>query len=171
MVHWKFTGEKRPRTQEEWEEEFARYKVTPEYILHNQDMSLEEFKFIYYMEYAHRSLGRIIGVCFATGYIYFTLWKRKCISKSMVKQLTVLLGFGTLQGFIGWWMVKSGIDPEENKVRAHVSPYRLATHLVYAFALYTLILSTGYRALYNASRAINTPVHTNQLKRIKMFTH
>lgn len=100
------------------------------------------------MEYAHRTLGRIIGVFFATGYVYFCLYKRKQVTKSMKKQLSLLLGLGAIQGFIGWWMVKSGLDPEENKVQARVSPYRLATHLIYAFGLYTIVLITGYRAFY-----------------------
>lgn len=153
MVHWKFFGEQRPRTPEEWEAEFARYKESPEYKLHNQGMAVEDFKFIYMMEYGHRTLGRLIGLAFAVPFLGFVLARRLPVASPLTKLLAGAGALGGLQGLIGWWMVRSGLTEEDNKVRARVSPYRLATHLVSAFALFSLLTVGGLqvcrRPLYN----------------------
>ena len=109
-------------------------------------MSLDEFKFIYHMEYGHRTLGRIIGLAYALPFAYFLATKRVSLKTGLGKGLLVALGLGALQGGIGWWMVKSGLTEEDNKVKAKVSPYRLATHLITAFTLFTLLSVLGLRA-------------------------
>jgi len=146
MVHWKFFGEKRPVSEADWVAEFERYKASPEYRLHNDGMSLKDFKFIYHMEFGHRSLGRFIGLAFGLPFLGFLATKRLPLNSRLTKLLTVALGLGGLQGYIGWWMVKSGLTEEDNKVRAKVSPYRLATHLISAFTLFGLLTVGGLQA-------------------------
>jgi len=158
MTHWKFTGEKRPRTQEEWEEEFAKYKESPEYKLHNQHMTLEEFKFIYHMEYGHRSLGRSIGLVFTLPLLYFLFRGRVKLNQPIAKRLGVLLAMGGAQGLVGWWMVKSGLSGGSNEHKGRVSPYRLATHLVSAFVIYLFTLVTGLRAYYGKTEILKNGI-------------
>lgn len=167
MVHWKFTGEKRPQSEEEWEKEFDLYKQSPEYKLNNPDMTLQQFKFIYHMEYGHRSLGRVIGLVFAIPLVYFLARGRVKLSSPLAKRLGLLLGLGGTQGLIGWWMVKSGLNEQTNTSYARVSPYRLATHLVSAFIIYCLLLATGMRMWYgkhiitlieNTAKNYSTPI-------------
>jgi len=142
MVDWKLIKDmKPPQTQQEWIEEFERYKQYPEYkfVITEREMGLNDFKFIYYMEYAHRMWGRFIGVAFLLPAAYF--WRRGYFSagvKPKILAMTALLGF---QGFLGWYMVKSGLV--ENEGIPRVSQYRLAAHLLSAFVLYTLFLWTG----------------------------
>ncbi len=152
MVHWKFTGEQRPVTAEDWAVEFDRYKESPEYKIHNTGMTMEEFKFIYHMEYGHRTLGRIIGLAFGGPLVYFLASKRVRLSSPLAKRLGVLFLLGGGQGLIGWWMVKSGLDLPDNSTVAKVSPYRLATHLISAFALYCVLMYTGLRCLHGKSK-------------------
>lgn len=137
-----------PRTEEAWKEEFEKYKATPEFQILNTRMSLEEFKRIYYMEWHHRILGRIIGVAFILPASYYIV-RRKVPRKFAMG----LVGIGALigfQGFLGWWMVQSGL--RENELVAQdgvprVSQYRLAAHLGTAFGVYTLMLLMGLSVL------------------------
>jgi heme A synthase len=135
MTTWKFTGEKRPTNESEWEEEFDLYKQSPEYRLHNSDMEIKDFKFIYHMEYGHRTLGRVIGVAFTVPLLLFIANKSISMRTGFGKALVGVLSLGGVQGLIGWWMVKSGLDEKTNVEKAKVSPYRLATHLSIAFTL------------------------------------
>lgn len=153
MVTWKLLGEQRPRSPAEWEEEFQRYQQFPEFKMKNPNMTLEEFKFIYFMEYSHRMWGRAIGAFFALPAVYF--WTKGYFSKAM--KMRVLL-FGALigaQGLMGWYMVKSGLEEERfqdvNDV-PRVSQYRLASHLSFAFVLYTLFLHSSFAHLLPAER-------------------
>lgn len=141
MTDWKFTGEKRPVTEEEWEAEFSKYKKSPEYLKVNQGMSLEEFKFIYWLEYGHRMWGRFLGVVFAVPCAYFAA--RGYITKPLALRIFPLFLMGGGQGLVGWWMVKSGLEQPRNEYAVpRVSPYRLAAHLSSAFAIYTGLLWT-----------------------------
>jgi cytochrome c oxidase assembly protein subunit 15 len=108
MTEWKFTGERPPWSQADWEAEFAKYKASPEYRKINRGMSLEEFKFIYWMEYAHRMWGRILGLVFAGPAVYFAA--KGYINKPLAKRLGLLFAMGGGQGLVGWWMVKSGLE-------------------------------------------------------------
>lgn len=143
MVHWHpIKGIVPPLTQAEWETEFAAYAKTPEFKWMNHSMSLEEFKRIWYMEYAHRMWGRLIGLVYAVpAAVFFTRgWIRPA-------QRPIVLGLGALigvQGVIGYLMVKSGLDHDPQGAHVpRVSQYRLALHLSTAFTLYLGCLWTG----------------------------
>ncbi|KAI3659057.1 hypothetical protein MP638_002076 [Amoeboaphelidium occidentale] len=146
MVDWSLLGSKPPLNQEEWEEYFEKYKQFPEYKLLNQGMTVDEFKMIYYYEYSHRMLGRVIGAFFLIPGAYFML--KKGYASSGIKK--VIGGIGTLimgQGLMGWYMVKSGLDHEivENNDVPRVSQYRLAAHLTLAFTIFMLSLGAALR--------------------------
>ena len=97
-----------PMNATEWNEAFDLYKQYPEYQLLNYGMSIEEFKDIYFWEWIHRVIGRFIGVVFIVPFLYFLI--RKQLSKSTIKKSIILLVMGGFQGFLGWYMVKSGLD-------------------------------------------------------------
>jgi len=139
MVEWKLIGGTIPPLNElEWKETFTKYQQFPEYQKINIGMSLNEFKSIFFWEYLHRLLGRLIGLVFIIPFLIF--WTKKWFNPTQKKQLLFLLSLGALQGFLGWFMVKSGLID----VPA-VSHYRLAIHLATAFGLmcyiYWLVLS------------------------------
>jgi cytochrome c oxidase assembly protein subunit 15 len=129
MVEWKLIGGTIPPLNEtQWQETFTKYQQFPEYKKINTGMSLSQFKAIFFWEYLHRLFGRLIGLTFIIP--FFIFWIKKWLSSTQKKQLIVLLGLGALQGFLGWFMVKSGLVD----IPA-VSHYRLATHLLTAFTL------------------------------------
>ena len=141
MTDWKFTGEAAPRTPEEWDAEFAKYQQSPEFQKVNRHMTVEVFMFIFLMEYAHRMWGRVLGLYFAVPVAYFAA--RGYVTGALGRRLALLFAAGGSQGLVGWWMVKSGLEqPREHEV-PRVSPYRLATHLSTAFAIYAAILWTA----------------------------
>ena len=115
-----------PMNEIEWNDAFDLYKQYPEYQKLNYNMNLEEFKDIYFWEWIHRVIGRFIGLVFILPFIYFLI--RKQLSKSTIKKASILLVLGGFQGFLGWYMVKSGLVD-----RPDVSHYRLAAHLTTAF--------------------------------------
>lgn len=121
-----------PLSIEEWSNYFELYKETPEFKLLNQTMTLEEFKVIFLWEFAHRLLGRIVGILFLLPLIYFTL--RKKIPKKYLTSLYFIFLLILIQGFIGWYMVKSGLAE-----RTDVSHYRLSLHLVLAFIIFIFL--------------------------------
>lgn len=170
MTDWKIQGSMPPITREEWEREFDRYKTFPEYQ-QRKNMTLEEFKVIFWWEYGHRQMGRGIGLAYTLPLIYFAATKQ--IPKSMFPRLGFLFALGGGQGLIGWWMVKSGleVDPNQRK-EIRVSPYRLATHLGMAFTTYTALLWTGLTVLQPESK-LNSILPTletsafNAIKRIR----
>jgi len=139
MVDWKLLGRKLPSSDEEWNAEFDKYKQFPEYQLKHYNISLQEYKFIYFMEWFHRMWGRAIGVAFAVPFMVFGA--RRMISRSMFKKLAVAMGMGGCQGLVGWYMVKSGLEkPREEGQDVHVSPYRLCMHLTSAFIIYSYVM-------------------------------
>lgn len=127
------TGVFPPLTEAAWLAEFEKYKAIPQYQQINKGMSLGEFKFIYFWEWAHRLLGRIVGFAFAIPLALF--WWRGRIDRALGWKLLVLLFLGGLQGFIGWWMVASGLS-----VRTDVSQYRLAVHLTLACIIFVALV-------------------------------
>lgn len=143
MVNWHLFKETPPVNGDAWEKEFARYKQFPEFKLYNTDISLEEFRRIWMMEWTHRQAGRIVGGVFLLPACYF--WYKGFFVKSMKIRVPIFGALILSQGLIGWWMVKSGLDQEtaEKYNKPKVSHYRLATHLGTAFALYSLLFWTG----------------------------
>eukprot|EP01129_Flabellula_baltica_P006014 TRINITY_DN2212_c0_g1_i1.p1 TRINITY_DN2212_c0_g1~~TRINITY_DN2212_c0_g1_i1.p1 ORF type:complete len:452 (-),score=89.23 TRINITY_DN2212_c0_g1_i1:31-1386(-) len=144
MTDWHLvTGVIPPLTQEEWEAEFEKYKQYPEFKKLNSHMTLDEFKSIFYMEWSHRVLGRGIGFLFGIPFLYFL--GRGFLNSSLKIKLGALFGLGGLQGLIGWWMVRSGLEEDIDIPR--VSPYRLAVHLSSAFIIYLGLLWTGFSVM------------------------
>lgn len=131
----------------DWESEFMKYRSSPEFKLLNPHMSLSEFKSIYYMEWTHRIWGRVVGITFILPLLYFVA-RRKVSTLMTVKLvgITSLIGF---QGFLGWWMVKSGLKDDLFAPGSHprVSQYRLTAHLGTAFVCYTAMLWNGLSIL------------------------
>ena len=126
ITQWKpITGAIPPLTHDQWMDAFRLYQQIPEYQQLRQGMSLSEFQFIFFWEWVHRLLGRLIGVAFALPLAWFA-WKR-AVPAGYGVRLLALLALGGLQGAIGWWMVESGLS-----VRTDVSHYRLAVHLLTA---------------------------------------
>ncbi|KAI1341279.1 COX15-CtaA-domain-containing protein [Xylariaceae sp. FL0016] len=148
ITEWKpVTGSLPPLTQADWESEFAKYKASPEFTLLNSHMDLDEFKKIYYMEWTHRLWGRFIGLSFVLPATYFVVRRRVSARMSLnLAGISALIGF---QGFIGWWMVKSGLKDDLFAPGSHprVSQYRLAAHLATAFVCYSWMLLAGLRIL------------------------
>src|SRR5690606_24635136 len=134
ITEWKpVSGALPPMDQAAWDAEFAKYQASPEYQLQNKGMSLAEFKLIFWWEWGHRQLGRVVGLVWAVGFVGF--WAARKIPVGWTGRLLGLGGLGGLQGAIGWWMVSSGLQAE----RVDVASYRLATHLGLAFAILGLI--------------------------------
>jgi len=130
MVQWEpIMGVLPPLNQAEWQSAFELYKQYPEYQLKNQGMDLDGFKSIFYFEWAHRVLGRSIGVMFALPFLYFLI--RGQITRPMIPKMFGLFVLGGLQGLMGWYMVKSGLVDVP-----HVSQYRLTAHLSLAIVIY-----------------------------------
>jgi cytochrome c oxidase assembly protein subunit 15 len=135
MVNWNFIlGSFPPLTEADWQVPFGQYKTSPEFRLINHSFGLEEFKRIYWWEYWHRFTGRFTGLFFIIPFAGF-LWKG-AFTLQRFRQASFLLLLGMLQGFIGWFMVKSGLDH-----RPHVSHFRLALHLGNAFLLFFFAFS------------------------------
>lgn len=134
ITEWRpVTGALPPLSEEAWVAEFEKYRTIPEYQLQNKGMSLEDFKFIYWWEWGHRQLGRVIGLVWALGFVGF--WATKKIPPGWTGRLLGLGALGGLQGAIGWWMVSSGLEG----TMLDVASYRLATHLGLAFVILGMI--------------------------------
>jgi cytochrome c oxidase assembly protein subunit 15 len=139
ITEWQpLTGTLPPLSAAQWQTEFEKYQAIPQYRQLNSGMSLAEFKTIYWWEWAHRLIGRVIGVVFFVPLVWF-LW-RGWIPRRRRAGLWIILGLGGVQGAIGWWMVASGLVG-----RVEVSQYRLATHLMLACLIYVALLWTGTR--------------------------
>jgi cytochrome c oxidase assembly protein subunit 15 len=155
MVTWHPTGMLPPLDTEQWLVEFKLYQQFPEFQKINNDMTLEGFKSIYWFEYSHRMLGRLIGLVFLLPFVYF--WLRKMIKPGLTSRLMIMFVLGGLQGLLGWYMVKSGLVSNP-----HVSQYRLSAHLlsailIYGFILWTifnLVTTSEYRRLAESSVAV-----------------
>jgi cytochrome c oxidase assembly protein subunit 15 len=136
IVEWKpVTGALPPLDQETWTRAFEAYKTIPQYREMNSGMSLAEFKTIFWWEWSHRLLGRVIGMAFLLPFLWF-LW-RADMAAALKRRLWLIFGLGALQGAVGWWMVASGLSQ-----RVEVSHYRLATHLVLALLIFAGIVWT-----------------------------
>src|SRR5712672_2859533 len=136
IVEWKpVTGTLPPLNHEQWTQAFEAYKAIPQYRALNAGMSLDEFKTIFWWEWSHRQLGRVIGVAYLLPFLWF-LW-RGALSAELRRRLWLIFGLGGLQGAVGWWIVASGLSQ-----RVEVSQYRLATHLVLALLIFAAVVWT-----------------------------
>ncbi|MCA0043896.1 heme A synthase [Celeribacter litoreus] len=154
ITEWKpVTGAVPPLDEATWVAEFEKYQQIPEYQLQNEGMSLSEFKSIYWWEWGHRQLGRVIGLVWFLGYVGFAAAKK--VPTGWHKRLIFIGALGGLQGAIGWWMVSSGLEGS----RLDVASYRLATHLGLAFVIlgfiawYVFLLGRSEAVLMQARRA------------------
>ena len=122
-----------PLNLNDWEKAFSLYKEIPEFKLQNSSMILEDFKVIYWWEYSHRLLGRVIGIFYLLPLIYFTY--KKTLKKDFLISFYLIFFLISLQGFLGWYMVASGLVE-----RVDVSHYRLSSHLTLAFIIFVMLL-------------------------------
>ncbi|MDE1174404.1 MAG: COX15/CtaA family protein [Parvibaculaceae bacterium] len=152
ITEWKpVTGALPPLSDMAWQAEFQKYQQIPQYRLVNEGMSLSEFKAIYFWEWGHRLLGRLIGVVFAVPFVWFLLTKR--IERAMVPRLVLMFVLGGMQGLLGWYMVKSGLIE-----RVSVSQYRLVAHLGLAVLIYAYICWIGFSLWRGPAARMSTPV-------------
>lgn len=137
ITHWSpISGAIPPLSQADWQHEFTLYQQTDEYRLEHAWMRLADFKQIFWWEWGHRLLGRLIGLVYALPLFWFL--QRGRLPKRLVPRFWAMLALGGLQGAIGWWMVASGLSG-----RTDVSHYRLAVHLLMALAIFSLVLWTA----------------------------
>jgi len=141
MVTWHPTGMLPPLGAEQWQAEFELYQQYPEFQKLNRDMSLAGFKAIFWFEYSHRMLGRLIGLVFLLPLIFFLL--RKMVKPGLTPRLIIMFVLGGFQGLLGWYMVKSGLVSNP-----HVSQYRLTAHLLSAILIYGFILWTIFNLAF-----------------------
>ncbi len=146
ITQWKpVTGALPPMSAQDWADEFALYKQIPQYQQVNRGMTLEAFKAIYWWEWSHRLLGRLVGAAFALPFAYFLI--RRELPRRLIVRCMGLFVLGGLQGAVGWWMVASGLVD-----RVSVAPERLAIHLGLAFALLGALVWTALDAWSGAPR-------------------
>jgi cytochrome c oxidase assembly protein subunit 15 len=151
-----------PLTEAKWQETFERYKQFPEYQkinIHN-DFNLSDYKFIYFWEWFHRFIGRIIGLVFLIPFVYFLAKKR--LSTETIKKCIVLLAMGGFQGFLGWFMVRSGLIDNPD-----VSHFRLSLHLTFAFITFAYTLWVALDLAYPNKATVLIPLR--KLARISLF--
>jgi len=158
MVDWRpIMGTFPPFSKQEWLKVFNLYKVSPEFIYINHNMILDEFKYIFWWEWGHRFIARILGIIFIFPFIYFVIKKR--INFIFINKLIIVFVFGIFQALVGWWMVKSGLTDNP-----YVSPYRLTFHLINALIIFSILLWTTMDYFY-----INTKKNKFELKYYEAF--
>ncbi len=161
ITEWRpVTGAMPPMNEADWQAEFEKYQASPQFQIENKWMQLHDFKVIYWWEWGHRQLGRVIGLVWAVGFVFF--WLSKRIPPGWTGRLVLVGGLGGLQGAVGWWMVASGLTGSMTSVAS----YRLATHLGLAFiilgfiAWYVLMLAREERDLMQARRGREAKLFT-----------
>ena len=161
ITEWKpVTGAIPPLNDADWASEFGKYQASPEFQLQNSQMTVSEFKSIYWWEWGHRQLGRFVGLVWGVGFLFFWLTKR--IPTGWTPRLLGLGALGGLQGAIGWWMVSSGLTGR----MVDVASYRLAIHLGLAFII--LGLSAWY--IFLMSRSDATLLAARRGREAKLFS-
>ena len=137
MVDWQpILGTIPPLNNNQWIDVFNDYKLTPEFLYVNKNMTLDEFKYIFWWEWFHRFFARLIGLVFIIPFIYFLI--KKNLNSFFYKRFSIIFSLGLFQAVVGWWMVKSGLSDDP-----FVSPYRLTFHLTNAVIIYALLLWTS----------------------------
>lgn len=146
ITQWKpIMGALPPMSEAAWRANFELYKQIPQYRLVNPDMTLEAYKGIFWWEWAHRLLGRVVGAVFALPFAFFLI--RRMMPRRLILRCGAMLVLGGLQGLVGWWMVSSGLSE-----RVSVAPERLMVHLGLALALFVLLIWTALDAWNGAPR-------------------
>ncbi|KAB2884170.1 MAG: heme A synthase [Albidovulum sp.] len=161
ITEWRpVTGALPPMNEADWQAEYAKYQASPEFQLQNHQMDLAAFKAIYWWEWGHRQLGRVVGLVWVVGFVLF--WATKRMPPGWTGRLAALGALGALQGAIGWWMVASGLTGR----MVDVASYRLATHLGLAFVILGLI------AWYMLSLARTEPalLQARRLREARLFS-
>lgn len=149
-----------PLNQEDWQVAFEKYRHSPQFQKVNFDMGIGEFKSIFLWEYLHRLIGRMIGIVFIVPFLYFLFTKK--LNRPLVKKLLLLFALGGLQGFLGWFMVKSGLVDNP-----YVSHFRLAIHLITAFITFGFTFWIALDQIYPSSPvSINAPLKHRGMLRI-----
>jgi len=162
MVEWApLMGILPPLSHADWEAVFQQYQQYPEYQLKNFQMTLGEFKTIFWFEYAHRLLGRAIGLIFLIPMIYFII-KGK-VNKPLIPKLIIMFILGGLQGVLGWYMVKSGLVDNP-----HVSQYRLTAHLGFAIIIYAYLFWVALDLLFPRTKQAESS-HILPLRRFSLM--
>ncbi len=163
MTDWHLVTDTFPPTSDQaWNEAFEEYKKFPEYQkinIHN-DFTLDDYKFIYFWEWFHRFIGRIIGLVFIIPFVYFLIKKK--LDSETIKKCIILLFMGGFQGFLGWFMVKSGLIDNPD-----VSHYRLALHLTFAFITFAYTLWVALDLIYPDKNEVILPLR--KLARIALI--
>lgn len=160
ITEWRpIMGALPPLSDADWHDAFGKYRAIPQYQQVNKGMSLAEFKAIFWWEWGHRFLGRVIGLAFALPLAWF--WWRGAISGRLGRQLVGLLALGALQGGMGWYMVMSGLTE-----RTSVSQYRLAAHLGLAILIFGLLVWTALDMARPRKRAVRLDTITPRLRRM-----
>jgi cytochrome c oxidase assembly protein subunit 15 len=151
-----------PLTELKWQETFEKYKQFPEYqkINSQNDFTLSDYKFIYFWEWFHRFIARILGFVFLIPFFYFLIKKK--LDKATLRKCYILLGMGALQGFFGWFMVKSGLIDNPD-----VSHFRLSLHLTFAFVTFAYTLWVALDLIYPNKKEIN--VYIRNLARLTLI--
>jgi cytochrome c oxidase assembly protein subunit 15 len=148
ITEWRpVTGIIPPLSTADWLLEFDKYRQIPQFLVLNPDMTLAGFQFIYWWEWSHRMLGRLIGVAFVVPFAVF--WARGMIDRALAWKLGGLFALGGIQGSIGWWMVASGLAE-----RTDVSQYRLAVHLTVACVILAAIVAVGVSLGWQREKAL-----------------
>lgn len=162
IVEWQpVSGTLPPMSQNDWDEFHQKYQETPQYQKINKGMSVDEFKSIFWWEYIHRLLGRLIGLVFFIPFVYFLI--RKQIDKPLGIKLSGIFVLGGLQGLMGWYMVMSGLvnDP-------HVSQYRLTAHLGLAFVIFAAMFWVATDLLYDKDKSPHDPEALRGIRRFSI---
>lgn len=146
-----------PLNQAQWEVAFDQYKMTPQYKMINQGMALQDFKFIYFWEYVHRLWGRLMGIIFLIPFLFF--WQKKMLSKSLLKDLTIVFILAALVASFGWIMVASGLID-----KPWVNAYKLTLHLSFAVLCFAYLLWTTFKVIFPGEKVF----HSALLKRSGM---
>ncbi|PPR57357.1 MAG: Heme A synthase [Alphaproteobacteria bacterium MarineAlpha5_Bin3] len=143
MVDWRpILGIIPPLSNENWLKVFSAYKASPEFIIVNKSMNLDEFKYIFWWEWFHRFFARFIGIVFILPLIFFVV--KKAIPKRLFLTLIIIFAFGLFQALVGWWMVKSGLNDNP-----YVSQYRLTFHLINALIIFAILFWTALNSSNN----------------------
>lgn len=146
ITEWKpVTGAIPPLSDQAWNEEFAKYQAIPQFSQVNPDMTVQDFKGIFWWEWVHRLLGRLVGMAFALPFLWFLV--RRQIPRRLIWRCVGLFALGGLQGLVGWWMVSSGLTE-----RVSVAPERLMIHLGLALLLFGALIWCGLEAYHGQGR-------------------